>query len=94
VKVRLANVGARAGDEVAQLYLRPRVSSAVTGKKLAAYKRVHLAAGGSTVVEFALRAHDLAVLDPQNRWVVMPGKYELLVGPSSTDGIRGEFTVH
>jgi beta-glucosidase len=93
VKVRVANVGGRAGDEVAQLYLRPKVSSAVTGKKLAAYRRVHLAAGASTVVEFALRAHDLAVLDPRNRWVVMPGKYELLIGPVSTDGIRGEFSV-
>jgi beta-glucosidase len=93
VKVRVANVGGRAGDEVAQLYLRPKVSSAVTGKKLAAYRRVHLEAGASTVVEFTLRAHDLAILDPQNRWVVMPGKHELLVGPVSTDGIRGEFTV-
>jgi beta-glucosidase len=93
VRVRVANVGARAGDEVAQLYLRPKVSSTVTGKKLAAYRRVHLAAGQSTVVEFALRPHDLAVLDPQNRWNVMPGKYELHVGPSSADGIRGEFSV-
>jgi beta-glucosidase len=93
VRVRVANVGARAGDEVAQLYLRPKVSSAVTGKKLAAYRRVHLAAGQSTVVEFALRPHDLAVLDPENRWMVMQGKYELLVGPGSTDGIRGEFSV-
>jgi beta-glucosidase len=93
VRVRVANVGARAGDEVAQLYLRPKVSSAVTGKKLAGYRRVHLAPGQSTVVEFALRPHDLAVLDPDNRWIVMPGKYELLVGPASTDGIRSEFSV-
>jgi beta-glucosidase len=93
VKVRIANVGRRAGDEVAQLYLRPKVSSAVTGKKLAAYRRVHLEAGASTVVEFALRAHDLAVLDPGNRWTVMPGKYEVLIGPVSNDGIRGEFSV-
>jgi hypothetical protein len=25
--------------------------------------------------------------------MVMQGKYELLVGPGSTDGIRGEFSV-
>ncbi len=93
VKVRVTNVGARAGDEVAQLYLRPKVSSAVTGKKLAAYKRVHLSPGESTVVEFALRPHDLAVLDPDNRWVVMPGKYEVLVGPVSSDGIRDGFVM-
>jgi beta-glucosidase len=65
----------------------------VTGKKLAAYERVHLSPGESTVVEFALRPHDLAVLDPENRWSIMPGKYELWVGPVSTDGIHGDFSV-
>jgi beta-glucosidase len=93
VKVRLANTGKRAGDEVVQVYLRPLVASAVTGKRLAAYRRVHLDAGHSTWVEFALPARDLAVLDPQNRWVVRPGKYEIWVGNDSTGGIRAEFTV-
>jgi beta-glucosidase len=93
VRVRLANTGKLAGDEVVQVYLRPLVSSAVTGKRLAAYRRVHLDAGQSTVVEFALPARDLAVFDAQNRWVVMPGKYELWIGNDSAGGMRTEFTV-
>jgi len=60
---------------------------------LAAYERVHLSPGESAVVEFALRPHDLAVPDPENRWSIMPGKYAKWVGPVSTGGIRGDFSV-
>jgi beta-glucosidase len=45
VRARLTNSSNRDGDEVPQLYVRPRVASAVTGKRLAAYRRVHLKAG-------------------------------------------------
>jgi len=93
VRVRLTNTGKRAGDEVPQLYVRPRVASAVTGKRLVAYRRVHLAAGASEVVEFSLPASSLAVLDPQNRWTLEPGTYEVLLGGSSSDGINGTFNV-
>ena len=44
VKVRVTNTSERAGDEVPQLYIRPRVSSTVQGKRLQAYRRVHLGA--------------------------------------------------
>ncbi len=44
VRARLSNISDRAGDEVPQLYIRPRVASAVAGKRLVAYQRVHLAA--------------------------------------------------
>src|SRR6185295_15980453 len=54
VRARLTNTSDRAGDEVPQLYARPRVASAVAGKQLIAYRRVHLAAHESRVVEFTL----------------------------------------
>jgi beta-glucosidase len=92
IRVRVANVGDRAGDEVTQVYLRPKVSSTVVGQKLVAYRRVHLAPGEARVLEFTLPARDLAVLDPQNRWVVMPGKYEVRVGNVSFGGMHGEFS--
>jgi beta-glucosidase len=93
VRVRVANTGQRDGDEVAQLYVRPRVASAVTGKRLIAYRRVHVAAGQSQIVEFSLPASSLAVLDPDNRWVLQPGVYEVLLGASSAAGLSGTFTV-
>jgi beta-glucosidase len=93
VSVRVTNTGKVAGDEVAQVYLRPTVSTSVTGKKLAAYQRVKLGAGESKVVELRIAPAEIAVLDPQNKWTVMPGKYELRVGPDSVRGVEGTFTV-
>jgi beta-glucosidase len=91
IRARLTNTGSRDGDEVPQLYTRPRVASAVTGKRLQAYRRVHLRAGESRSVEFSLPASALAVLDPQNRWVLEPGTIEVMLGTSSRDGLTGTF---
>ena len=91
VRVRITNAGTRAGDEVPQLYLRPRVSSAVVGKRLAAYRRIHLAAGATQLVEFTLPASSLAVLDPQNHWTLEPGVFEVTLGGSSAGEISGTF---
>jgi beta-glucosidase len=91
IRVRLINDGARAGDEVPQLYIRPRVSATVVGKKLQAYRRVSLAAGESRVVEFSIPAKNLAVLDPRDRWVVQNGTYEVTLGTSAQGGLTGTF---
>ncbi len=93
IRARLTNAGARAGDEVVQLYVRPRVASAVAGRKLLAYRRVHVAAGASTLVEFRIAARELAVLDPENQWRVMPGEYEVLLGPNSAEGLTARLTI-
>ncbi|MES1259539.1 MAG: glycoside hydrolase family 3 N-terminal domain-containing protein [Gemmatimonadota bacterium] len=91
LRVRLTNDGSRAGDDVPQLYIRPRVSPTVVGKKLQAYRRVSLASGESRVVEFSVPAKDLAVLDPQDRWVVQSGTYEVTLGTSAQGGLTGTF---
>ena len=91
IRVRLANTGNRAGDEVPQLYIRPRVSPTVVGKRLVAYRRVPLPAGESRVVEFSVPAKNLAVLDAQDRWVVQSGTYEVTLGTSAQGGLTGTF---
>ena len=91
IRARLTNSGSRDGDEVPQLYIRPSVSSGVTGKRLQAYRRVHLAAGESRVIEFTVPAASLAVLDPQDRWVVQSGTYEVTLGTSAQGGLTGKF---
>jgi beta-glucosidase len=91
IRVRLTNTGRRAGDEVPQLYIRPRVSPTVVGKRLVAYRRVPLAAGESRVVEFSIPAKNLAVLDAQDRWVVPSGTYEVTLGTSAQGGLTGTF---
>ena len=91
IRVRVTNDGNRSGDEVPQLYIRPRVSATVTGKRLAAYRRVTLAAGESRVVEFSLPAKTLAVLDAEDRWVVQAGTYEVTLAASARGGLTGTF---
>jgi beta-glucosidase len=93
VRARLTNASNREGDEVPQLYVRPRVASAVTGKRLAAYRRVHLKAGESQVIEFTLPAQQLAILDPHNRWILESGTYEVTLGTSARGGLAGIFAL-
>ena len=93
VRARLTNVSSRAGDEVPQLYIRPRVSGSVNGKRLVAYRRMHLAPQESVQVEFNVPVQQLVVLDAQDRWVLEPGVYEVLLGTSSRDGLTGTFEV-
>jgi beta-glucosidase len=91
IRAQLTNSGSFAGDEVPQLYIRPRVATTVTGKRLQAYRRVHLAAGESRVIEFTLPAKSLAVLDAQDRWALQSGIYEVTLGTSAQDGLTGTF---
>ncbi|HET9864894.1 MAG TPA: glycoside hydrolase family 3 N-terminal domain-containing protein, partial [Steroidobacteraceae bacterium] len=89
VRARLTNESDRAGDEVPQLYWRPRVASTVNGKRLAAYQRVHLGPRESRIVEFTLPAGTFAVLDPDDHWRLEPGLIELSLGTSSRGGLAG-----
>jgi beta-glucosidase len=91
VRARLTNTSDRDGDEVPQLYIRPRAASTVQGKRLQAYRRVHLAAHESRVVEFTLPASKLAVLDTNNHWTLEPGVFEVTLGNSSANGLNGTF---
>jgi beta-glucosidase len=91
VRVRITNTSGRDGDEVPQLYLRPRVASTVAGKRLAAYRRVHLAAHESRLVEFTLPAGSLQTLGPDDRWTLERGTWEVTLGNSARGGLTGTF---
>jgi beta-glucosidase len=93
VRARLTNTSERAGDEVPQLYARPRVASSVAGKQLIAWRRVHLAPREARVIEFTLPVGALATLDPHDRWVLEPGTMEITLGTSSRGGLTGTFEV-
>jgi beta-glucosidase len=95
VSVEVTNTGARAGDEVVQVYLRDEVASVTTPERaLKAFRRIHLDANQKQTVEFKLGAADLAVLDRSMKWVVEPGTFEVMVGASCLDiRQRGKFEV-
>jgi beta-glucosidase len=85
--VDVANTGARAGDEVVQLYVRyPDSRVSRPKKQLRAFQRVTIPAGETKTVTLSLAAADLAYWSPeQQQWVLEPGRVELLVGNSSAD---------
>ncbi|MBK7350303.1 MAG: glycoside hydrolase family 3 C-terminal domain-containing protein [Gemmatimonadetes bacterium] len=95
VRCTITNTGTRAGDEVAQLYLRDPVASVSRPvMQLAGFQRVHLAPGESREVRFRVEPDQLAVLDVALRPVVEPGRLEVLVGASSRDlRLRGVATL-
>jgi beta-glucosidase len=93
VRARVTNTGARAGEEVVQLYVRDRVGSITRPvKELKGFARVALAPGASRMVEFVLPASQLAFHDERMRFVVEPGEVVVMLGASSDD-IRHERTV-
>jgi beta-glucosidase len=87
VTVEITNTGNRAGSEVVQVYIRDVVSSVPRPvKELRGFAKVHLEPGASTVVEVTVGPDALAYWDSRARaWVVEPGRFEVLIGSSSSD---------
>jgi beta-glucosidase len=80
VAVEVTNTGARAGDEVVQLYLTfPDIPGAPL-RALRGFQRVDLAAGASQRVEFHLERRDLSMVTDTGDIIVAEGRYTLSVG--------------
>lgn len=92
---RVKNTGGVAGDEVVQLYLRDEVSSVTTYVKvLRGFERIHLKPGEEKEVSFVLTPQDLGLWNRDNRFVVEPGGFNVMVGSSSEDiRLKGRFEV-
>ncbi|NOZ56612.1 MAG: beta-glucosidase, partial [Calditrichaeota bacterium] len=87
VSFEIRNTGPRAGDEIAQLYIRDREASLPREvKALKGFQRVHLEVGESKEVRLPVTARDLAFYDPtQHCWIAEAGEFDVLVGASSRD---------
>ena len=86
VSVDVKNTGSRAGDEVAQLYLRDDVASvAQPVKSLKGFRRVSLQPGESRTVTFRLGPDAFSLYDRQMRRVVEPGTFTVYVGTNSDE---------
>jgi beta-glucosidase len=94
VRVDVTNTGARAGDEVVQLYAQHLGSAVDRPKKdLRGYKRVTLKPGETRSVELRVPASSLAYWSAEgHKWVVEDEPVRLQVGASSAD-IRLERTI-
>ncbi len=87
VSLTLTNSGARAGDEVVQVYFR-HVNSPVPQPRqaLCGFKRIRLEAGQSVTETLDIPTQQFRYWDTTTgKYVVAPGDYELLVGAASDD---------
>jgi beta-glucosidase len=89
VSVDITNTGPRDGEEVAQLYVRKSDASKSATRphlQLKAFQRVSIAKGQAKTVTFKLKISDLGLWDAsQQKFVVEPGTYEMMIGASAGD---------
>ena len=86
VTVEVTNSGKIDGEEIVQLYIRDKVSSATRPvKELKGYQRVALKAGETKTVSFTIDAEILAFYDINMTYCVEPGEFIIMTGSSSND---------
>lgn len=93
IGARIHNRGARAAEEVVQLYVRDRAASVTRPvRELKDFRKITLAPGESANVRFTLRREDLLFVGPDLKPTVEPGLFDLWVAPSAqADGLTGSF---
>jgi len=109
-RVTVTNTGAVAGKEVVQLYLSMPTTTPslpVRVQDLRGFRKVSLAAGANTTVDFQLTAEEMQVYNPNGTdyannghngiWTVLSGTYGVRVGTSAdrteTPSLSGSFIV-
>ncbi len=87
VSFDLTNRGKRSGEEVVQLYVKHLDSKVARPiKELKGFKRIAVKAGETQHVTIELNADQLAYWNvDEHRFVVEPGKIEIMIGASSAD---------
>ena len=86
IKVSVTNTGKVEGTEIIQVYLRRQTDTEGPSKTLRGYARVNLKAGEQSTVEIDFPHERFETWDSETHTMrVLPGKYELMVGPNSAD---------
>ena len=94
VSVKITNRGERPGEEIAQLYVRDLVGEVTRPvKELKNFRKVALQPGERVTVTFEVPVQSLGFHGLDLRYKVEPGKFKVWVGPSSAEGLEGEFEV-
>lgn len=94
VSVPVANTGSRAAAEVVQLYVRDLVASMSRPvKELKHFERVELQPGETKTVSFTITPADLSFYNSNLEFVLEPGEFDIMVGPSSAEVQTARLTV-
>ena len=86
VAVDVTNTGDRPGDEVVQMYIREEVSSVTRPvNELRGFERISLRPRETKTIRFPIGPSQLQFFNRAMKRVVEPGKFSVMVGPSSTE---------
>ena len=93
ISIPITNTGKREGAEVVQMYIMDKESSLPRPiKELKGFKKIKIAPGETTKVDFTIGKEALSFYDPtHHKWVAEPGKFQILIGAASDD-IRSSAT--
>jgi beta-glucosidase len=93
VTAEVQNIGSRAGDTVAQLYIHQQAGSASRPvRQLKGFERITLTPGEKKTVHFSLGKDELSYWSPSLRkWVEEPEQFDVWVGEDSTAKLHSTF---
>ena len=92
VSVDVTNTGDRDGDEIAQLYVRDKVSSVTRPvKELKGFERISLKAGETKTVRFSLDSQAFEFWNEKMKRVAESGEFEIMVGSSSQKYLTAKY---
>ena len=94
VSTTITNTGARAGDEIIQLYLHQRAGRASRPVRLLeGFQRVSLSAGEARQLNFTIDETNVQYWNAGTRsWVIDPGVFDLWLGINSLANLHTTFT--
>ncbi len=86
LSVDITNTSNVDGEEVVQLYVGDDVSSVSRpAKELKGFKKITLKQGEKQTVNFTLAPTDFSFYNKDMHWVLEPGTFTIMIGPSSAD---------
>jgi beta-glucosidase len=93
VSIAIKNTGKYSGEEVAQLYIRDKISSTVRPvKELKGFQKVSIEPGQTKALQFILTEQELGFYDGDGQFSVENGEFEIMVGTNSQDVLKTTFT--
>ena len=94
ISATLRNDGTRFGEEVVQLYIHDRVASRVRPiRELKDFRKIALAPGEHTIVEFTLHRDQLAFTTRSGAFAAEPGLFDVWITRDSESGTAAQFTL-
>jgi len=88
----VTNTGKYDGMEVVQLYIRDKVASlARPVRELKGFRKIHLKAGETQKVSFALSASQLGFWNLSNNYITEPGEFQVWISKDSQSGVPVSF---